>query len=171
MTRDLAARFDPALDLLLERVVDVPPHLVWRAWTKPEDLKKWFCPRPWQTVECDVDLRPGGLFRTVMQGPDGERHDHVGCFLEIIENRRLVFTSQLGQDYRPLPEQLPGDDGLCQDLAMTAYVTMDPEGGGTRYRAMVLHRSPDDRKRHDEMGFSEGWSTALDQLVEVARGW
>lgn len=162
MTSDLAVRFDPALDLMLERVVDVPPRLVWRAWTQPEDLKKWFCPRPWQTVECDIDLRPGGIFRTVMQGPAGERHDNTGCFLDVVENRRLVFTSQLGPDYRPLPESF---------LAMTAYVTMDPEGSGTRYRALVLHRSPDDQKRHDEMGFSKGWSTALDQLVEVAREW
>ncbi|MBI3437033.1 MAG: SRPBCC family protein [Proteobacteria bacterium] len=162
MNQEMPARFDPERDLLLERVVDVPPRLVWRAWTQPDELKKWFCPLPWRTVECDIDLRPGGLFRTVMQGPEGERHDNMGCFLDVQENRRLVFTSQLGADYRPLPESM---------LAMTAFITLDTQGSGTRYRALVLHRDPADQKRHDDMGFSKGWSTALDQLVALARGW
>ena len=52
---------DPRLDLLLERVVDVPPDLVWTAWTVPAHVKKWFTPAPWKTVECEIDLRPGGM--------------------------------------------------------------------------------------------------------------
>ncbi len=52
---------NPKLDLVLERVVDVPPHLVWEAWTKPEHVKHWFCPKPWSVTECEIDLRPGAL--------------------------------------------------------------------------------------------------------------
>jgi uncharacterized protein YndB with AHSA1/START domain len=63
---------DPRLDLLLQRVVDVPPELVWAAWTKPEHVKKWFTPAPWTTVDCEIDLRPGGIFRTVMRSPEGQ---------------------------------------------------------------------------------------------------
>ena len=55
---------DPKLDLVLERVVDVPVHLVWKAWTEPEHLKPWFCPKPWYVSECEIDLRPGGMLRT-----------------------------------------------------------------------------------------------------------
>ena len=62
---------DPRLDLLLERIVDVPPRLVWTAWTDPEHLKQWFTPASWQTVGCEIDLRPGGVFRTVMRSPAG----------------------------------------------------------------------------------------------------
>ena len=62
-------RPDPKLDLVLERVVDVPPHLVWEAWTQPEHLKKWFCPRPWKTIDCEMDLRPGApQYRLLSRG-------------------------------------------------------------------------------------------------------
>ncbi|MFA7638367.1 MAG: SRPBCC domain-containing protein, partial [Parvibaculum sp.] len=53
-------KIDPKLDLVLERVVDVSPRLVWRAWTEPAHLLKWFTPKPWETVDCRIDLRPGG---------------------------------------------------------------------------------------------------------------
>lgn len=149
---------DPSLDLVLERTVDVPPALVWKAWTEPEHLKKWFTPRPWTTPECEIDLRPGGLFRTVMRSPEGEDHDNVGCYLEIVPERKLVFTDALGPGYRPKGTAF-----------MTAVVTMEPAGEGTLYRAVAIHGSPETRKSHEEMGFHEGWATALDQLVEVAK--
>jgi uncharacterized protein YndB with AHSA1/START domain len=62
---------DPQLDLIFERIVDVAPALVWAAWTTPEHLKHWFTPAPWKTIDCEIDLRPGGLFRTVMCSPEG----------------------------------------------------------------------------------------------------
>src|SRR5262249_60198182 len=95
-------RPDPKLDLVMERVVDAPAHLVWEAWTRPEHLKKWFCPLPWKTTDCEIDLRPGGLFRTVMRGPEGQEIRNLGCYLEVIENQKLVFTSALGPGYRPV---------------------------------------------------------------------
>ena len=58
-----AYKIDPKLDLVLERVVDVPPELVWRAWTEPKHLMPWFTPAPWKTVDCEIDLRPGGIFQ------------------------------------------------------------------------------------------------------------
>jgi uncharacterized protein YndB with AHSA1/START domain len=75
---------DPALDLVLERTIDVPPALVWKAWTVPEHVCKWFCPAPWTVSECQIDLRPGGLFRTVMRSPEGEAFPNVGCDLEVV---------------------------------------------------------------------------------------
>jgi uncharacterized protein YndB with AHSA1/START domain len=58
---------DPTLDLVFDRTIDIPRELVWTAWTTPEHLKHWFTPAPWQTVDCEIDLRPGGIFRTVMR--------------------------------------------------------------------------------------------------------
>lgn len=56
----------PTLDLTLEKIADVKPEQVWRAWTEPKLLMPWFCPVPWKVIECEIDLRPGGIFKTVM---------------------------------------------------------------------------------------------------------
>ncbi len=150
--------FDDRLDLRLERVVDVPPQLIWRAWTEPELLTRWFTPAPWTTAHAQMDVRPGGKFRTVMRGPNGEEHDNTGCFLEVVPLRRLVFTDALGPGFRP------AGSGF-----MTAVIDIAPEGSGTRYVATVLHASPEARRSHEEMGFQSGWGAALDQLVALAK--
>lgn len=153
---------DPTLDLVLERVVNIPPELVWQSWTSPEHLKQWFCPRPWSVAECEIDLRPGGRFRTVMRSPEGELlPEGDGCYLEVVQNRRLVWTSALRAGYRP--QARTKDDVFL----FTAYVLMEPEGKGTRYTVIAMHQDPAGRAKHKEMGFAEGWGKALDQLVEL----
>lgn len=149
---------NPKLDLVLERVVDVPRDLVWEAWTKPEHVKAWFTPRPWRTLECEIDLQPGGIFRTVMQGPDGGAEvNNIACYLEIVPNERLVWTDTLLPGWRPA-------DGAR--FGLTAVIAMESLGARTRYVATALHRDEKSRKRHEDMGFLNGWGTALDQLVE-----
>lgn len=147
---------NPELDLVLERIVDVRPELVWRAWTEPELLKQWFAPRPWTTPHCELDVRPGGICKTTMRSPDGDEFTGTGCYLEVHPNRRLIFTDALGPGYRPNPEPF-----------FTAIIDIEPHGSGTRYRAIALHRNIDDKKKHEDMGFQHGWSQCLDQLVEL----
>ena len=77
------------------------PELVWRAWTEPELITQWFTPRPWTTPVAEVDLRPGGRFRTVMRSPEGEENDNTGCFLEIVPNERLVYTDSFDDPNLP----------------------------------------------------------------------
>src|SRR5215218_7030177 len=92
---------DPKLDLVLERVVDVPRSLVWAAWTKPEHIVHWFTPAPWKTIDCKIDLRPGGVFWTLMQSPEGKEFPNNGCILEAVHEERLVFTDALLPGFRP----------------------------------------------------------------------
>lgn len=151
---------DPKLDLVLERVVDVRPELVWMAWTQPEHLKQWFTPAPWTTIECEIDLRPGGAFRTTMRSPEGELFPNSGCYLEIVPNRKLVWTDALEAGFRPTT--MPAHLGF----RFTASVVLEPtDGGGTRYIATAMHSDPEARAKHDAMGFVDGWGTVLDQLV------
>lgn len=154
---------DAGLDLVLERVVDVAPEKVWAAWTQAKHLQRWFTPRPWRTGECVIDLRPGGLFRTEILGPDGERFLADCCYLEIVEGRRLVWTNVLGTGFRPASVA-----GGCTGHAFTAILTFTPEGSGTRYRAHVIHGTPEAKLAHEEKGFYDGWGSALDQLIELA---
>ena len=153
------------LDLVLERVVDVPRELVWAAWTKPEHIKKWFTPAPWTTVDCEIDLRPGGMFRTIMRSPEGQDFPNVGCYLEIVPNERLVWTSALGPGYRPaIKAAATGAD----ELHFTAMILLEAQGRRTKYTAIAIHGDEATAKRHEQMGFYQGWGAALDQLVALA---
>ena len=155
------------LDLVLERTLDVPIDLVWKAYTDPEHLKQWFAPKPYQISECELDLRPGGIFRIRMVGPDGfdTGHGNAGCVLEVVERERLTWTSALGPDYRPA-EMGEG----CESFPMTAIVTFADAGNGkTSYKAVALHKDTADCDNHQKMGFQDGWGTVADQLAEYAR--
>src|SRR5215813_5364298 len=98
------AEFDPKLDLRLERDVDVPVELVWKAWTTPEHLHHWFIPKPWTLASVEMDVRPGGAFNMVMRSPEGQEFPNRGCYLEVEPMRRLVFTDTLLPGYRPAPK-------------------------------------------------------------------
>jgi uncharacterized protein YndB with AHSA1/START domain len=160
-------RLDPARDLVLERVVDIPTELVWRAWTMPEHVKRWFTPVPWKTVECEIDLRPGGVFRTVMRSPEGQDFPNLGCYLEVVENERLVWTTALAPGYRPAASNAVQDP--CGVGFFTAVITLESLGKGTKYTALAMHGDAEGRKNHEKMGFHDGWGKALDQLVALAR--
>lgn len=60
---------DPRLDVVLERVIKASPSVLWQVLTEPEHTKQWITPLPWVTVECEIDLRPGGIFRMLMRSP------------------------------------------------------------------------------------------------------
>ncbi len=147
-------------DLVLERVVRTSAADLWRGWTEAEVLKKWFTPAPWVTTDAEIDPVPGGIFRTVMQGPDGERNEGSGCVLEAVQARRFVWTSALGPGFVPAA---PVEDGFH----FTAIIEFLPASGGTLYRATGRHSSEADARAHAEMGFEAGWGAALDQLVAL----
>lgn len=159
---------DPRLDLTFERIVDVPKEFIWRAWTRPEHLKPWFCPLPWTTTDCEIDLRPGGIFRTVMRSPEGQEFPNSGCYLEVVENEKLVWTNALLPGFRPAPTSATkGEEPV--DFKFTAMITLAAHPGGTRYTATVIHADEAGCKKHAAMGFHDGWGKALDQLVALAK--
>lgn len=151
-------KFDPRLDLVIEREIDVPPALVWAAWTQPQHIRNWFTPKPWMVTDCEIDLRPGGVFRTVMRGPEGEEAINHGCYLEIVPNRRLIWTDALLPGYRPSSKPF-----------ITGIVEMEAMGSGTRYSATAMHQDEATRNRHEELGFFDGWGTVTDQMIELIR--
>jgi uncharacterized protein YndB with AHSA1/START domain len=143
--------------LTISRLIAAPPSAVWNAWSVPENLAKWWIPAP---IECQVvtlDLRPGGGFVTRMREAGAtDFQPHVdGCFLEAVPEKKLVFTTVLTEGWQPAEPW----------LAITAILTFEAEGDGTLYSARVLHKNPEDSAKHDEMGFQEGWGTAIGQLA------
>lgn len=152
------ATLDPKLDFAIERFIDAPVRLVWEALTKPEHLTEWYMPRAWGRVaHAELAVRPGGIFRVDIAVGDGQVVPNLGCFLEVVPNQRLVWTSMLFPGYRP---------AVFDDIPITAVVTMESAGTGTRYVFTALHRSEADLAANKASGFYQGTEIAIDQLVE-----
>ncbi len=146
-----------AHELVLTRIIDAPPEKLFRAWTEPEIMKQWFVPRPWTISKAETDLRPGGASLIVMHNPEGEEIPNRGVYMEVIPNRKLVFTDAYTSAWVPALKPF-----------MTVIVTFEEGGAGkTKYTARVLHWSAEDKETHEKMGFHEGWGICADQLAEV----
>ena len=157
--RTLTEQFtiDPKLDFAIERFIDAPTRLVWEALTKPEHLKEWYMPKAWGRVShAELDLRPGGVIRIDIAVGDGREVPNLGCVLEVVPQERLVWTSMLFPGYRP---------AVFDDIPITAIMTMESVGSGTRYVFTALHRSEDDFETNKTSGFYQGTEIAIDQFV------
>ncbi len=150
---------DPQLDLVLERLLEVPRIAIWDAWTKPEHLKQWFAPAPWTVEECEIDLHAGGVFRTLLRSPEGNAVSNVGCYVQVLAGQRLVWTTALRPGFRPNADAY---------LPITIAVTLEDEESGTRYVALAMHADEAGRQQHEAMGFYDAWGKSLDQLVAYA---
>lgn len=150
--------FDPKLDFAIERFIDAPTRLVWEALTKPEHLKEWYMPRQWGSVSrAEMDLRPGGIVRIDIALPGGQDVPNLGCVLEAVPMQRLVWTSMLFPGYRP---------AVFDDIPITAIMTMESVGAGTRYVFTALHRNEADLENNKSSGFYQGTEIAIGQFVE-----
>ncbi len=143
-------------DLVLTRHINAPRERVYRAWTDPEMIVKWFTPAPWKTTSAKMDVRAGGSSLVVMQGPDGQEVPYPGVYLEVIPNEKLVFTNAYTSAWEPSDKPF-----------MTGILTFEEEDGGTRYTARVRHWTLEDLKAHEAMGFHQGWAIATEQLAAL----
>ncbi|MEM6897335.1 MAG: SRPBCC domain-containing protein [Pseudomonadota bacterium] len=149
--------------LTLTREFDGSPATVWRCLTEPDLLAQWFAPAPVTCPRAMIEPRPGGIFHVVMDVPEmGEMDGAAGCVLEALPEERLTWTSALGPGFAPNPSAAEGE------FHITAIVTLQPHGSGTRYTATALHADEAARAAHAAMGFESGWGTAADQLGSLA---
>jgi uncharacterized protein YndB with AHSA1/START domain len=88
-----------AHELSISRLIDAPPHVVYRVWT--QRTGEWWAPRPYTTPVVDLDLRPGGRGRMVMRAPEGTEMPNEGVFLEIVPNEKIVFTNAFTAGWIP----------------------------------------------------------------------
>jgi uncharacterized protein YndB with AHSA1/START domain len=141
-------------EVLLTRTFDAPRELVWEAFTRPELLKRWFGPRGWSLVVCEVDLRVGGGWRFIMQGPEGQKMGMRGVYREIVRPERSVHVESF-DDY-------PGES------IVTAVFT--EQGGKTTLNATVLYPSQEVRDIVIQSGMEHGAAESYDKLAEVLVG-
>jgi uncharacterized protein YndB with AHSA1/START domain len=144
-------------ELVLTRLINVPRDKLFRCWTEPALITRWFTPPPWKTVAAEIDLRPGGASVITMQGPDGTQMPNRGVYLEVVPNERLVFTDAYTSAW------VPSDKPF-----FTCILTFEDEGTSTRYTARARHWTAQDCAAHERMGFHQGWGIATDQLARLA---
>ena len=150
-------KLNPETDLTFTRTLNAPRSLLWECWTTPEHIKHFFVPKPHSIDACEIDLRVGGRFNTVMN-VEGNQMANEGVYLEVEERKRLVFTDTYSEGWKP-----------AADPFMTAIIEFEDDGnGGTTYTATARHRSSEARKSHEDMGFFDGWGTVATQLEEYA---
>lgn len=143
--------------LTLERVFDAEPARVYRAWTEPEILTRWFAPKPFTTPVANLDVRPGGSSYIVMRDPDGNDYPNAGVYLEVVPGSRIVSTDAYVAAWVPAANPF-----------MTMDLRFDPlPGGKTRATYVISHWTKDAYDQHVKMGFHEGWGTCADQLAEL----
>ena len=142
--------------LILTRELKASPEQLYRCWTEPELIPHYFCPLPWRAEAVALDPRPGGKFHTRFFGPEGEEINNPGQYI-LVESNRIVFT-----------DAFVGDWVASENPFMVGEVRFDRLDDGTCYTATAQHWSAEDMKRHEEMGFYEGWGIVAEQLDMLA---
>lgn len=144
-------------ELAICRIMNAPAEKVYKGWTDVNLIPKWFAPMPWTTSRAELDVRPGGSSLVVMKSPEGHEFPNPGVYLEVVPNKKLVFTDAYTRAWEPSAKPM-----------MTVELTFEDLGNGqSKYTARAFHWTKEDREQHEKMGFKEGWGICADQLEAV----
>jgi uncharacterized protein YndB with AHSA1/START domain len=139
--------------ILITREFDAPKELVYKAYTTPDLVKRWWHANRGEMTACEIDLRVGGTWRYVMVTPDGFEVGFHGEFREIVPNERLVST----EVYEGMP-----------DAEALDTLTLAEVDGRTTLEILVEHSSKEHRDAHIASGMEDGMQVAMDLLEQVA---
>ena len=145
--------------ILIEREFDAPPHLVYRAWTTPELVKRWWHANRGEVTSIDIDLRVGGQWRYVMVARGGFEVAFHGEYREVAPNERLVST----EVFEGLPEGVSEDDAATLNTA-----TFTDTDGRTTLTILIEAKNKASRDAIIESGMEDGLQDALDLLEQTA---
>ena len=142
--------------ILITREFDAPKHLVYKAWTTPELVKRWWHAKRGVMTLCEIDLRVGGKWRYVMVADGGLEVAFHGEYREIVPNERLVST----EVYEGIPD--------AEEHAALDTLTLTEVDGRTTLTVLVEHPTKEGRDAHINSGMEDGMQDAMDLLEEVA---
>lgn len=161
-TRKKSAEGSSGREIVLTRVFDAPRNRVFKAWTEPEHLMRWWAPEGCTTPSCKVDLRPGGRFHYCMRTPDGKDIWGIGIYREIVEPERIVYMDSFADAKgSPVP---PTHYGMSADHPAETLVTATFAELGAKTKVTLRHSFPEAVKERKET--EQGWSQMLDRLAE-----
>lgn len=150
-------------ELVIMRVFDAPRELVWKAWTEPEHMMRWWGPKGFTSPACKIDLRVGGVYLNCMRSPEGQDYWSTGVYREIVPPERIVCTDSFAdQEGNVVPAS---HYGMSADfpLEMLVTVTFEEQGGKTKLTLKHVGLPAGG----DRDGAQQGWSESFDKLAEV----
>jgi uncharacterized protein YndB with AHSA1/START domain len=142
--------------ILITREFDAPKHLVYKAWTTPELVKRWWSANRGEVTIAEIDLRVGGMWRYVMIADGGMEVGFHGVYREIVPNERLVST----EVYEGIPD--------AEEHAALDTLTLTEVDGRTTLMILVEHPTKEGRDAHINSGMEDGMQDAMDLLERVA---
>jgi uncharacterized protein YndB with AHSA1/START domain len=139
---------DPSREIVASRIYNAPRELVWKMWTDPQHIARWWGPKGFRNTIHEMDVRPGGHWRFVMHGPDGRDYDNHSIYIEVVEPERLAYDHVSGPLFH-------------------ATATFEAEGSGTKVTMQMVFESAELRNRvAEEFGAVEGLQETLGRLEE-----
>ena len=150
-------------ELVIERVFDAPRELVWRAWTEPEHMMRWWGPKGFTTPHCEIDFRVGGKMLNCMRSPEGQDYWSTGVYREIVPLERIVCTDSFADEKGNV---VPATHyGMTADVPLETISTLTFEELDGKTKLTLKHSIP--ASIAEQVGAREGWSEAFDKLAEV----
>jgi uncharacterized protein YndB with AHSA1/START domain len=150
-------------ELIIARILDVPRELVWKAWTEPERMKRWWGPKAFTTPVVEIDLRVGGKSFSCMRSPEGKDYCDIGVYQEIIKPRRLVVTDSFADEKGNV---VPASYyGMSRDWPMELLVTVSFEEWDGKTKLKLKHGNVASISAEDFEGMKQGWSESFDKLA------
>jgi uncharacterized protein YndB with AHSA1/START domain len=157
-------------EFVVTRVFDAPRALVFKAWTEPAHMARWWGPHHFTNPVCEMDVRPGGTYRIVMRGPDGVDHPAKGVYHEVREPERLVMTidhSELSDEWHDMVNPNRDRSAGKPSLQGLTTVTFEEQDGKTKLTVRMVFESAEIRDALLKIGMTQGWSQSLERLEDL----
>jgi uncharacterized protein YndB with AHSA1/START domain len=162
-------------ELVITRVFDAPVETVWKYWTEPELVKKWWGPKDFTAPSIKIDLRVGGKYIFAMHGPKGSEWDKdiysAGVYKEIVPNQKLVVTDYFSDEHGEMlnPSDYGQDPNFPREVTVTVLFEAVESG---RTKLSIIYPEPETKEQMEAMlksGMEEGWHSSLDKLAASLR--
>ncbi|TGN09705.1 SRPBCC domain-containing protein [Leptospira ilyithenensis] len=156
----------PDRELVISRIFDAPRELIYRIWTDPKHVVKWWGPKDFTNPVCEMDLQVGGKYKFVMRSPEGIDYPVVGVYLEIVKNEKIVCTDVVEDHPQEWMDQLKKDIGESKDSPDSVVTVLfeDFETNKTKLTIQTRFKSNGVRDAFHNMGMADGWTESLDRF-------
>ncbi len=144
--------------IIIKREFDAPLQQVWRAWSTPELLDKWWGPRPWKAETKSMDFSNGGRWHYSMNGPEGEKHWAYADYIKIVPEKSIYARDAFSDENGTVNTKMPQNFWEIEFSETGSHTLLD---------MLLTFDSPEDLETNLTMGFREGFTQGLEQLDEL----